>query len=126
MPKRFVSKRLHGYLDFLTVGLLVVGPEVFRVKDSAPSAIPARAFGMGIGVLSVFTDYGPKNDPLEFGGPRTLSMRTHLLLDAVGGISVGVAPWLTGSWRKGWNYWAPQLLVMSSETFFALTTKIDD
>lgn len=126
MPKRFVPKRLHGYLDFLTVGLLVVGPELFGVKNSRPSAMPARVFGLGVGVMSALTDYGPKHDVLEFGGPRTVSMRTHLIADAVGGISVGVAPWLTGSWRKGWNYWAPQLLVMSSETFFALTTKLDD
>ena len=126
MPKRFVSKRLHGYLDFLTVGLILVGPEVFRVRDSRPSVEPARAFALGVAALSVLTDYGPKNDPLEFGGPRLLSMRAHVKLDALGAITVGVLPWLTGSRRKGWNYWAPQLLIASTETFFALTTKLDD
>jgi hypothetical protein len=123
---RFVPKRLHGYLDFLTVGLFLVGPEVFRVKDAPGSALPARAFGLVVGVSSALTDYGPKSDPLEFGGLRTLSMRTHLIVDAIGGLTVGLSPWATGSWRKGWNYWAPQLLLMSSETFFALTTKLDD
>ena len=52
-------------------------------------------------------------------------MKSHLVIDAMGGITVGLAPWVTGSWRKGWNYWAPQLLLMSSEMFFALTTKLD-
>ena len=126
MPKRFVPKRLHGYLDFLTVGLILVGPEVFRVKGSRLETEPARAFALGVGLLSVLTDYGPKNDRLEFGGPRMLSMRTHVKLDAVGALTVGALPWVTGSWRRGWNYWAPQLLIASSETFFALTTKLED
>ena len=126
MPKRFVSKRLHGQLDILTVGLLLVGPEVFGVKNSKPSSVPVRAFGLTVGLLSVLTDYGPKRDALEFGGPRTLSMRTHLTVDAIGGIAVGAIPFLSGSYRRGWNYWAPQLLAASSETFFALTTKLDD
>ena len=126
MPKRFVPKRLHGLLDFLTVGLFIVGPEVFRVKNAAPSILPARAFGLTVLVLGPITDYGPKVDPLDLGGLRTVSMRTHLVVDAIGGLTVGLSPWLFGTWRKGWNYWAPQLLIMSSETFFALTTKIDD
>jgi hypothetical protein len=123
---RFVPKRLHGLLDFLTVGLFIVGPEVFRVKNSPPSVFPARAFGMTVLVLAPLTDYGPNSESLELGGFRTVSMRTHLIVDAIGGITVGLSPWVFGSWRKGWNYWAPQLLLMSSETFFALTTKIDD
>jgi hypothetical protein len=123
---RFVPKRAHGFLDFLTVGLFFVGPEVFRVKNAPGSALPARAFGLVVVALSVVTDYGPKNDALEFGGPRALSMRSHVIVDAIGGLTVGLSPWVTGSWRKGWNYWAPQLLLMSSETFFALTTKLDD
>jgi hypothetical protein len=126
MPTRFVPRRLHGQLDFLTVGLLLVGPEVFRVRDSRPSAMPVRAFGLTVALLSVLTDYGPKNDPLDLGGPRVLSMRTHLTIDAIGALVVGAAPFASGSWRRGWNYWAPQLLAASSETFFALTTKLDD
>jgi len=126
VPKRFVPKRLHGYLDFLTVGLLLVGPEVFRVRNAPPSTEPVRAFALTIATLSFLTDYGPKNNALEFGGPRMLSMRTHVKVDAAGAAVVALAPFVTGSWRKGWNYWAPQLLVASSETFFALTTKLDD
>ena len=126
MPKRFVSRRLHGYLDFLTVGLILVGPEVFRVRDSRPSTVPARFFALTVALLSVLTDYGPKNDPLEFGGPRMLSMRTHVKIDAIGAVAVGAIPLATGSCRRGWNYWAPQLLIASTETFFALTTKLED
>jgi hypothetical protein len=79
-----------------------------------------------VAVLSLLTDYGAKKDPLDLGGPRTLPMSTHLKIDALGAIAVGVIPFASGSWRRGWNYWAPQLLVTSSETFFALTTKLDD
>jgi hypothetical protein len=123
---RFVPRRLHGQLDFLTVGLLLVGPEVFRARGSRPSAVPVRAFALTVAVLSALTDYGPKRDALDMGGPRMLSMSTHLKIDAVGGLAVGLIPFASGSWRRGWNYWAPQLLVASSETFFALTTKLDD
>jgi hypothetical protein len=126
MLKRFVSKRLHGQLDILTVGFILIGPEVFRVRNARPSSMPVRAFALTVGVLSVLTDYGPKKDPLEFGGPRTLSMRTHLTVDAIGGLACGIIPFASGSYRRGWNYWAPQLLVATSETFFALTTKLDD
>ena len=126
MRQRFVPKRLHGLLDFLTVGLFIVGPEVFRVRDAPASTFPARAFGMTVLVLGPLTDYGRTSEPFEYGGFRTVSMRTHLIVDAIGGTTVGLSPWVFGTWRKGWNYWAPQLLLMSSETFFALTTKIDD
>lgn len=122
MPKRFVPAKLHGYLDFLTVGILITGTDLFRVKDAPGSVKPAQVMGPAVALYSLMTDYGSDN---SFGSARLLSMRTHLLLDVAVAIPVGLSPWVTGSWRKGWNYWAPQALAMSSELFFALTTKLD-
>jgi hypothetical protein len=120
--KRFVPAKLHGYLDFLTVGVIITGGDLFRVKDAPGSIKPAQVAGPAIAVYSLLTDYGSDN---SFGSGRLLSMRTHVLLDAAVAIPVGLSPWLTGSWRKGWNYWAPQMLLATSELFFALTTKLE-
>ena len=122
MPKRFVPAKLHGYLDFLTVGVIITGGDLFRVKDAPGSIKPAQVAGPAIAVLSLLTDYGSDN---SFGTARVFPMRTHVLVDSALAIPVALSPWLTGSWRKGWNYWAPQMLLAGSELFFALTTKLD-
>lgn len=122
MVKRFVPAKLHGYLDFLTVGIIIVGGDLFRVKDAPGSTRPSQAMGPAIAIYSLMTDYGSDN---SFPSARVVSMRTHLLLDAAFAIPVGLSPWISGSWRKGWNYWAPQMLAMTSELFFALTTELD-
>ncbi len=124
MVKRFVPGKVHGILDFLTAGLFIAGADIFQVKEHAPaSTVPARVMGPAVFVYSMLTDYGDDN---QFGSLRLISMKKHLALDAALGITVGLSPWIFGSWRKGWQYWAPQLLTMSSETFFALTTKTDE
>ena len=124
MSKRFVPAKMHGLLDFLTVGLFITGADVFRVKEHAPaSTLPTRVFGPTVFFYSMLTDYGDDN---QFGTLRVISMKKHCALDAAFALAVGLSPWIFGSWRKGWNYWAPQALVMTSETFFALTTKLEN
>lgn len=120
---RFVPPELHGLLDYLTVGLFVAGGDVFRVKDASGSLAPAKAFGLFISLTAPLTDYGAGK---PFGGWRVIPMKQHLTADAIFGLAIGLGPWITGSWRKGWNYWAPQTFAMTSEVFFALTTKIDN
>ena len=120
--ERFVPAKLHGYLDFLTVGIFIAGGDLFRVKEAPASTIPSQVMGPSIAFYSMLTDYGSDN---SFGSARVLSMKTHLKLDAAFALTIGLSPWIFGTWRKGWNYWAPQTLAMSSELFFALTTKLD-
>ena len=50
MPKRFVPAKLHGYLDFLTVGIVITGGDLFRVKDAPGSVKPAQVMGPAIAV----------------------------------------------------------------------------
>lgn len=78
--------------------------------------------GTALALYSPLTDYGSDR---PFGGARALSMKSHLLLDAAFVVPVGLSRWIFGSWRKGWNYWAPQTFAMTSELFFALTTRTD-
>jgi hypothetical protein len=121
--RRFVPAELHGLLDYMTVGLFFCGGQIFRMKEPAPpSVVPAQMFGIAICMLGPLTDYGPDK---PFGGLRIIPMKQHLTMDAIFGLTIGLSPWLSGSWRKGWNYWAPQTFAMTSEVFFALTTKLD-
>jgi hypothetical protein len=102
--RRFVPADLHGLLDNMTVGLFLCGGKLFRIDENVrASVVPDK----------------------PFGGVRLIPMKQHLAMDAMFGLAVGLAPWLSGSWRKGWNYWAPQTFAMTSEVFFALTTKTD-
>ena len=87
-----------------------------------PVGARTQIFGAVLCATCPLTDYGEKK-PL--GGVRLIPMKQHLAMDGVFGVAIGVAPWVTGSWRKGWNYWAPQTFGMTSEVFFALTTKLD-
>jgi hypothetical protein len=120
--RRFVPARLHGLLDYLTVGLFFAGGEIFRVRDAPGSVVPARTFGVAVCITCPLTDYGADK---PFGGLRVIPMKHHLMLDASFGLAIGLSPWLTGTWRRGWNYWAPQTFAMISECFFALATKTD-
>lgn len=119
--QRFVPAKLHGILDFMTVGVFIAGGDIFRVKNAPASTLPAQVMGPSVVLLSMLTDYGSDNG---FGSARLLSMKTHVRVDAVLALSVGLSPWVFGSWRKGWQYWAPQTLAMSTELFFALTTDL--
>jgi hypothetical protein len=124
MKLRFVPPRLHGSLDFITSGLFFVGGEVFQIRHAPASSVPARVFGVSVVAYSIFTDYG-ESDEFELGGGHRISMRTHLLLDAIGGTAVMLAPWIAGTWRKGWNYWAPHVLLGTGELLFAVITKTE-
>jgi hypothetical protein len=122
VPTRFFPAKLHGLLDFLTIGLFITGAEIFRIKDAPASRTPAQVMGAAVAIYSFMTDYGADK---PYGGVRVFSIKQHLQLDAAFGVWVGLSPWIFGTWRKGWNYWAPQTLAMSIEIFFALTTELD-
>jgi hypothetical protein len=120
--RRFVPMEVHGLLDYMTVGLFMGGGKLFRIKEAPPSVVPAQIFGVALCALCPLTDYGERK---PFGGVRLIPMKQHLLMDGMFGVAIGLAPWLTGSRRKGWNYWAPQAFGMVSELFFALATKTE-
>jgi hypothetical protein len=122
VERRFVPAKLHGLLDFLTMGLFFAGGEVFSIKEAPASTVPSQVMGAALALYCPLTDYGADR---PFGGVRALSMKQHLVLDIAFVLPVGLSPWIFGTWRKGWNYWAPQTFAMASEVFFGLTTKTD-
>ena len=121
--QRFVPAKLHGFLDFMTVGIFIAGGR--HLPRQGRAGVDGAVAGHGAR-RSPSTACSPTTAPTTASAaPRVISMKRHLQLDAAFALSVGLSPWVFGTWRKGWNYWAPQTFAMSSELFFALTTKLD-
>ena len=107
--KRFIPAGVHETLDYATCGLWYAGPELFGMKELEPGSVyPPQVYGALVAINTVLTDFGP-GSKLGLGGIRLWSLKTHLLLDAIGSSAVILAPWVTGSRRRGWNYWVPHL-----------------
>jgi len=107
--RRFYPARVHETVDYTTCGLWFAGPEVFQMKELEPGSVyPPQLYGILVAINTILTDFGPRSK-VGLGGSRLWSVKTHLLLDAIGSSVVMLAPWVTGSRRRGWNYWVPQL-----------------
>ena len=86
---RFIPTKTHGYLDYIMGILLIAAPWILDFdRGGAETWVPV-ILGAGVIVYSLLTDY-------EMGASRTLSMRTHLTLDLLGGILLAASPWLFG------------------------------
>jgi hypothetical protein len=123
VKQRFLPAKLHGGIDFATCGLWFAGPEVFQMKWTKGSSIPSKVYGTSVLLNAILTDWGPA-EKLEWGGARVYGFRTHFKIDLVGSAWVAAMPWITGSRRKGWNYWVPQLGAAGLVWLAAFTTKV--
>lgn len=110
---RWIGTRTHGYLDYIMGVLLIAAPWIFGfARDGAETWVPVL-LGAAVILYSLLTDY-------ELGVSPTLSMRTHLMLDLIGGAFLAVSPWLFGFA----NYiWEPHLIFGILEMGAALMTK---
>lgn len=110
---RFIETKTHGYLDYIMGILLIAAPWIFDfAMGGAETWIPV-ILGAGVILYSLFTDY-------ELGASRQLSMRTHLMLDLLGGAFLAVSPWLFGFADEVWQ---PHLIFGILEMGAALFTK---
>lgn len=110
---RFIGTRAHGYIDYIVGVLLIAAPWIFQFyRGEAESWVPI-ILGASIILYSLLTDY-------ELGVSRTISMRTHLALDVLGGIFLAVSPWL---FDFADYIWEPHVIVGVLETAIALMTK---
>jgi len=96
--------------------VLIAAPTLLRMNGNKGATIPPRAVGAAALANALLTDY-------EFGLKRLLPMRTHLALDAVGGITLAATPFLTRASKKGVRHWLPHAVLGANEVFLALTTK---
>ena len=84
---RFLPTSVHGVIDYVAGIVILVLPWIFDWEDSAK--VIMTILGLGVILYSLLTDY-------ELGVARVIPMPTHLLLDALGGIVLIVAPFIFG------------------------------
>ena len=113
MYMRFIPTRVHGYLDYIVGALLIAAPWLFDFAEGGAETWIPVVLGAGAILYSLFTDY-------ELGVSKTLSMRTHLMLDLMSGILLAASPWLFGFAD---NVWSPHLILGLFEIAAALMTR---
>jgi hypothetical protein len=110
---RWIGTKAHGYLDYIMGMLLIAAPWLFGfARDGAETWVPV-VLGAGVIIYSLLTDY-------ELGVSPVISMRTHLMLDLVGGLILAVSPWVFGFADY---IWQPHLIFGILEMGAALMTK---
>lgn len=118
MKIRVVPTKAHAAVDHVVGPMLMLAPELFRLKGDKKESLVPRTAGSVQGVYSNLTDY-------ELAAKRLLPVKAHLALDAVGGAMLGAAPWLLGTAKRGRRHWLPHALVGAVEVGLALTTKTE-
>lgn len=116
MRFRVIPTKVHGVVDLVTGPALIAAPTVLGLNGKRASALAPRVLGTAAAAYSPLTDY-------EFGVKRVVPLRAHLALDALGGVALAAAPWLTGAARKGPRHWLPHAVLGGNEVLFALTTR---
>lgn len=110
---RFIPTKIHGYLDYMVGALLIAAPWLFDFAAGGAETWVPVVLGAAAIIYSLLTDY-------ELGAFKTISMRTHLMLDLVSGILLAVSPWLFGFAE---DVWGPHLVLGLLEIGAALMTK---
>ena len=84
---RFISRKFHAVLDYMSGALLIASPWLFNFEDVDSAKWVAIAVGILILGQSFMTDY-------EGGGKKAISMSGHLTMDVIMGIFLAASPWL--------------------------------
>ena len=95
--------------------LLIAAPWLFDFAEGGAETWIPVVLGVAMIGLALMTDY-------EMGVARTISMRTHLMIDLVSGIFLAVSPWLFGFADYVYE---PHLILGILEIGAALTTRRD-
>lgn len=85
---RFVTKRIHAYLDYPVAAALIALPFVLGLGNSNPVAL-LLSVGAGIAafILTLLTDH-------QLGLYRIIPYKGHLAIDALVGIVFVIAPFV--------------------------------
>lgn len=107
MDPRFVTQKIHSWLDYPVAVSLIVMPFLLGLGTSNPLAMwLAVATGVAAFALTVLTDH-------ETGLVRVLPYSFHLLVDGIVGVTFLAAPFVLGfSGLDAWYYWANGIAVV--------------
>jgi hypothetical protein len=86
---KVISTKTHGVLDYLMGLLLIASPWLFGFATGGAEMWVPIILGGGALVYSMMTNY-------ELGVFKTISMKTHLTLDAMSGVLLAASPWIFG------------------------------
>jgi hypothetical protein len=84
---RFISRKIHAMLDYISGVLLIASPWLFNFADIAAAKWVAIIVGIVILGMSLLTDY-------EGGVKKIIPMSGHLTMDVIAGILLAASPWL--------------------------------
>lgn len=115
MPKP-ISTRTHAMLDYTLGPTLAFMPEAFGFPRSGGATAPARALGAASMAYSMMTRY-------ELGLYPMISMKRHLIMDAVGGGILAASPWLFGFKNSRKRSWLPHVLFAAAETAIVMFSR---
>lgn len=108
MDLRFVTKRIHAYLDYPVAVTLMIAPFLLDLGGSHPLA-KWLAVGTGVAafVLTLLTDH-------HLGLIKVLPYRVHLIIDFLVGVVFLAAPMLFGfTGRDAIFYWVNAIAVLT-------------
>jgi len=84
---KILSTKVHGVLDYLMSIVLIVSPWLFNFANGGPEMWIPIILGAAALIYSMMTNY-------ELGLVKTLSMKTHLTIDAMSGVLLVASPWI--------------------------------
>jgi len=108
MDPRFVTKKIHAYLDYPVALMLIAAPLLLGLGESNPFAL-YLAVGAGVAalLLTILTDH-------ELGVFRVLPYEFHIAVDAIVGVTFLIAPFAFGfGGLDAWFYWVNGAAVMT-------------
>jgi hypothetical protein len=117
MLVRMIPTKAHAGLDYLVALVLIAGPWIFGFADETTAGTWVSVVaGIALLGLSMVTNYE--------GGflAQAVTMRAHLVTDAIMGVFLAVSPWLFGYADNGVNAWLPFVLIGAGELLAAGTT----
>lgn len=83
-----LNPKIHGVIDYLTAGLFLAAPNIFKFADPRASAL-TRGTGAACAAMSLATDY-------PCGVLKKIPFRVHGTIELLTSVFLGLAPKLFG------------------------------
>jgi len=117
MLATIIPTRVHAVLDYSIGVLLIAAPWIFQFADESSAA---KWISIVVGVVIILQSSITNYEGGFLG--HAVSMRMHLVLDALIGIFLAVSPWLFGFADQGANAWLPFVAIGLGEIGAAAVT----